>query len=101
MTEDLFPPEAFASFAPQHVAPAALFLVSEDAPTNMIVGAGAGVYQTAYVTMTPGVLLPESERTPEGIAAAWDRIADRAGETAPQSGNEQTMAILKLLQDSD
>lgn len=100
MTEDLFPPEAFQAFAPEHVAPAALFLVSDDAPTNMIVGAGAGVYQTAYVTMTPGVLLPQGERTPEGVAAAWDRIADRTGETVPQSGSEQSMAILKLLQGS-
>jgi NAD(P)-dependent dehydrogenase (short-subunit alcohol dehydrogenase family) len=98
MTEDLFPAEAFKAFAPEHVAPAALFLVSEDAPANMIVGAGAGVYQTAYVTMTPGVLLPQDQRTPEGIAAAWDRITDRTGETVPQSGGEQSMAILKLLQ---
>lgn len=98
MTEDLFPPEAFEAFAPEHVAPAALFLVSEDAPTNAIVGAGAGVYQTAYVTMTPGVLLPPDQRTPEGIAAAWDRISDRAGEIVPQSGREQSMAILSRLQ---
>src|SRR6218665_2552961 len=34
MTEDLFPEEAFKAFAPENVAPAALFLVSEDAPTN-------------------------------------------------------------------
>ena len=98
MTEDLFPAEAFQAFAPEHVAPAALFLVSEDAPSNVIVGAGAGVYQTAYVTMTPGVLLPASERTPEGIAAAWERIADRTGEIVPQSGGEQSMAILARLQ---
>lgn len=98
MTEDLFPAEAFQAFAPEHVAPAALFLVSEDAPSNMIVGAGAGVYQTAYVTMTPGVLLPMEERTPEGIAAAWDRITDRTGEIVPQSGSEQSMAILSKLQ---
>jgi NAD(P)-dependent dehydrogenase (short-subunit alcohol dehydrogenase family) len=98
MTEDLFPPEAFKAFAPENVVPAALFLVSEDAPSNMIVGAGAGVYQTAYVTMTPGVLLPEAERTPEGIATHWAEITDRTGETVPQSGGEQSMAILKLLQ---
>ena len=98
MTEDLFPPEAFAAFAPEHVAPAALFLVSEDAPSNVIVGAGAGVYQTSYVTMTPGVLLPLDQRTPEGIAAAWERISDRAGEIVPQSGSEQSMAILARLQ---
>lgn len=98
MTEDLFPPEAFQAFSPENVVPAALFLVSEDAPTNMIVGAGGGVFHTAYVTMTQGVQLPPEERTPEGVAAHWAEITDRSIETAPQSGSEQTMAILKMLQ---
>ena len=99
MTEDIFPPELFKQFGPEAVAPAALFLVSDDAPANVIMGAGAGVYQTAYVTMTPGVALPESERTVEGVAAAFDRIQDRTGETVPQSGTEQSMVILRQLQE--
>lgn len=98
MTEDLFPAEAFAAFSPDKVAPAALFLVSEDAPTNMIIGAGAGVFQAAYVTLTAGKLLTGDELSPEGIAAHWDAITDRAGELTPQSGAEQSMAILKKLQ---
>jgi NAD(P)-dependent dehydrogenase (short-subunit alcohol dehydrogenase family) len=57
MTADIFPEEAYAAFAPENVAPAALFLVSEDAPSNAIVGAGAGVFQASYVTLTPGVLI--------------------------------------------
>ena len=97
MTEDIFPEEAFAQFGPENVAPAALFLVSEDAPSNAIVGAGGGVYHAAYITMTPGVALPEQDRTPEGIAAAWERIIDREGEIVPQSGMEQSMAILSAL----
>ena len=98
MTEDIFPEDAFAAFAPENVAPAALYLVSEDSPTNAIVGAGAGVYQAAFVTLTQGALLPEDQRTPEGVAAAWAQIIDRAGETVPQSGAEQSMAILSRLQ---
>lgn len=98
MTEDIFPAEAYAAFAPETVAPAALFLVSEDAPTNAIVGAGAGIYQSAYVTLTQGALLPEDKRTPEGIAAAWSQITDRTGEIVPQSGAEQAMLILSRLQ---
>jgi NAD(P)-dependent dehydrogenase (short-subunit alcohol dehydrogenase family) len=100
MTEDLFPPEAFAAFAPENVVPAALYLVSEDAPTNMIIGAGAGGYHAAYVTMTRGVLLPPEERTPEGVAAHWEQIIDRTGEIVPQSGSEQSMGILKLMQEA-
>ena len=98
MTEELFPPELLARFRPELVAPAALFLVSEEAPTGQIVGAGAGVIQAAYVTLTPGVVLPEGEQTPEGVAARWAAIADRDGEIVPQTGAEQTMLILKQLQ---
>ncbi|OAN58306.1 SDR family NAD(P)-dependent oxidoreductase [Sphingomonas sp. TDK1] len=96
MTEGLFPEAAFAAFAPEHVAPAALFLVSEGAPSNMIVGAGAGVVQAAYVTLTQGAVLASG--TPEAVAAQWAEITDRTGEIVPGSGAEQTMAILSKLQ---
>jgi NAD(P)-dependent dehydrogenase (short-subunit alcohol dehydrogenase family) len=98
MTQDIFPPEMLAAFNPDNVAPAALFLVSEDAPSGAIVGAGAGVVQAAYVTLTPGVALAEGERTVEAVAANWERIADRAGEIVPQSGADQAMTILRTLQ---
>jgi NAD(P)-dependent dehydrogenase (short-subunit alcohol dehydrogenase family) len=97
MTEDLFPEEAFKAFAPEKVAPAAVYLVSEDAPTNMIVGAGAGVFQAAFVTLTQGKLLTGDELSPEGVAAHWAEIVDRTGELTPQSGNEQSMSIMKKL----
>jgi NAD(P)-dependent dehydrogenase (short-subunit alcohol dehydrogenase family) len=98
MTEDLFPAEAFKAFAPENVVPAALYLVSEDAPSNAIIGAGAGVVQAAYVTLTPGAFLPEGDRTPEAVARLWDKITDRTGEIVPQSGNEQSMLIFKTMQ---
>jgi hypothetical protein len=99
MTEGLMTAEMFAAFAPEQVVPAALFLVSEDAPSNAIVGAGAGVYQASYITLTQGVALPPDRRTPEEVAAQWQRITDRSGEIVPQSGMEQTMRILQKLQD--
>ena len=98
MTEDIFPEEAFKAFSPDKVAPAALFLVSEDAPSNAIVGAGAGVFQAAFVTLTQGKLLTGDELSPDGVAAHWAEITDRTGELTPQSGSEQSMSILKKLQ---
>jgi NAD(P)-dependent dehydrogenase (short-subunit alcohol dehydrogenase family) len=98
MTEDIFPPDMLAAFSPENVVPAALFLVSQDAPTGAILGAGAGVFQAAYVTLTPGVALPEGERSVEQVAANWERIADRTGEIVPKSGAEQAMMILRQLQ---
>jgi NAD(P)-dependent dehydrogenase (short-subunit alcohol dehydrogenase family) len=95
MTEDLFPPEMLERFRPELVAPAALFLVSEEAPTGAILGAGAGVVQAAYVTLTRGVALDEA--TPEAVAASWAAITDREGEIVPQSGNEQAATILERL----
>ena len=98
MTEDLGMPEAFfKALAPENVTPAAVFLVSEDAPTNMIIGAGAGVYQASFVTLTPGAALAPEDRTAEGIAANWDKIIDRAGEIVPQSGAEQSAAIVAAM----
>jgi NAD(P)-dependent dehydrogenase (short-subunit alcohol dehydrogenase family) len=96
MTEDIFPPELLDRFRPELVAPAALFLVSDDAPTNPIVGAGAGVVQAAFVTLTRGVALDEP--TPEAVAQSWGRIVDREGEIVPQSGAEQAMTTLERLQ---
>jgi NAD(P)-dependent dehydrogenase (short-subunit alcohol dehydrogenase family) len=95
MTEDIFPPDLLHAFAPENVVPAALFLVCDEAPSNAIVGAGGGVVQAAYVTLTPGVAL--AEPTVEAVAANWDRIIDRKGEIVPQSGAEQAMSILKTL----
>jgi NAD(P)-dependent dehydrogenase (short-subunit alcohol dehydrogenase family) len=98
MTEDIFPKELLALFNPDNVVPAALYLVSEGAPSNFIVGAGGGVVQAAYVTLTPGFALPEGRRTVEEVAANWDRITDRTLEIVPQSGAEQAMLIMKVLQ---
>jgi NAD(P)-dependent dehydrogenase (short-subunit alcohol dehydrogenase family) len=96
MTEELFPPELLQRFQPELVAPAALFLVSEEAPTNTILGAGAGVVQAANVTLTRGVVLEEP--TPEAVAAQWAAITDRTGEIVPQAGAEQAMTIMQRLQ---
>ncbi|HZG08606.1 MAG TPA: SDR family NAD(P)-dependent oxidoreductase [Allosphingosinicella sp.] len=98
MTEDIFPPEMLPLFNPDNVVPAALYLVCDDAPSNMIVGAGGGVVQAAYVTLTPGYALPEGRRTVEEVADNWARVIDRTGEIVPGSGAEQAMLILRTLQ---
>ncbi|MEP0190527.1 MAG: SDR family NAD(P)-dependent oxidoreductase [Erythrobacter sp.] len=98
MTEDLFPEEAFKLFSPENVVPAALYLVSEDAPTNAIVGAGAGGFHSSWVVMNDAVWLQDGERTVEGFADRWDDINSFTNLVAPQSGSEQSGAILKAMQ---
>ncbi len=97
MTEDIFPEEAYKAFSPENVAPAALFLVSEDAPSNAIVAAGGGVCQSAFVTMNEGVLLGTSERTVEGFAANWAKISAQSGDAVIQNGMEQSMHAMGML----
>ncbi|QJQ32488.1 SDR family NAD(P)-dependent oxidoreductase [Sphingomonas lacunae] len=97
MTEDIFPEAALALFAPELVVPASLYLVSEEAPTNTTLGAGAGVVHAANVTMTNGVLLGADERNPEGVAKHFAEITDRAGETVPQTGAEQSGLVMGKL----
>jgi NAD(P)-dependent dehydrogenase (short-subunit alcohol dehydrogenase family) len=98
MTQDIMPEEAYKAFDPVNVVPAALFLVSEDSPSNAIVGAGGGFFHTANITMTRGAALAQEDRTPEGVAAHWAEISDRTGETVPQSGGEQSMGAIARLQ---
>jgi len=100
MTEDIFPEEAFKAFNAENVVPAALFLVSRDAPNNAIVGAGGGVFQSAWITMNHGTLLPQSDCNPEGFAAAWERISDRSSDAPFNNGMEQAQHIMELLQKS-
>ncbi|QYU69156.1 SDR family NAD(P)-dependent oxidoreductase [Leptolyngbya sp. 15MV] len=98
MTEDLFPEEAFKLFDPVNVVPAALFLVSEDSPSNAIVGAGAGGFHSSWTVMNDAVWLPEEDRTVEGFAARWGDISAFSNLVAPQSGSEQSGNILKAMQ---
>jgi len=94
MTEDIYPEQVLEQFKPENVVPAALFLVSEEAPTNAIVGAAAGGYHASWISMNQPVILAEAERTVEGFAANWDRISRRENIVLPQSGPEQGELIL-------
>jgi len=97
MTEDIMPDGALDILNPKWVVPAALFLVSEDGPNNVILGAGGGFFHTANVTLTQGMALPEDERTPEGVAANFEAISSREGEFVPQSGGEHGAQAFKKL----
>lgn len=97
MTADIFPEEAYKAFEPEGVVPAALFLVSRDAPTDAIVAAGGGVFQSAFITMNNGLLLHRGECTAEGFAKAWPKIRERAGDHVFENGMEQSHHALAML----
>ena len=89
MTEDLMPPELLAKMGPETVAPAAVYLVSEDAPTNVVLNAGGGGFEAAHVTITKGIHVAADKMTAETVAAQIDAIRDRTGEVVPDTGAGQ------------
>jgi NAD(P)-dependent dehydrogenase (short-subunit alcohol dehydrogenase family) len=98
MTEGLMPAEVLQRLTPESVTPAVLHLASEAAPTRVILCAGAGTFERAYVTLTAGVHLGSGADVAEQVAAQFDAISDRNGEIVPASGsaqgsNEVTRAI--------
>ncbi|CAN0590287.1 unnamed protein product, partial [Ectocarpus sp. 12 AP-2014] len=65
---------------PETITPGLLYLVSEDAPTRTILGAGAGVFAESRIYETAGVLLQGDANTPEAVAAAREQIHDAQGQ---------------------
>jgi NAD(P)-dependent dehydrogenase (short-subunit alcohol dehydrogenase family) len=94
MTEGLLTPVAAELMTPESVTPGVLFLVSEDAPSRVILGAGAGVFAVTHIGETPGVYLDESERTPETIAARFAEISDAKTAEPLKDAFSQTMKFV-------
>ncbi|MBX3604885.1 MAG: SDR family NAD(P)-dependent oxidoreductase [Piscinibacter sp.] len=89
MTAGVLPPEALARLTPESVSPGLIPLVVEDAPTRMILLAGAGSFECAHVTMTRGLFIGDDSGAAERLCTQLDRLQDRGGEMVPASGWEQ------------
>ena len=89
MTENVLPPEALARLTPGHVSPGLIALVSEQAPTRMILLAGAGSFECAHITMTQGLHIDDVATAGEALCGLLESVADRSGEVVPASGWEQ------------
>lgn len=90
MTEELLPPEAAALLAPETITPGLLYLVSEDAPSRIIMGAGAGSFAQTRVYETQGITLLDGDNTPEAIAARFADLNDPEGQEDMQDAFSQT-----------
>ena len=98
MTENLMPEAVLKLLQPEAVTPGLLVLVSDEAPTRTILCAGAGAFERAHITLTPGVFVGLPDDAAEQVAAAFAALSDRDGETVPESGNAQgTIEIGKAM----
>ncbi|HEX3140039.1 MAG TPA: SDR family NAD(P)-dependent oxidoreductase [Rhizobacter sp.] len=89
MTEGVLPPEALARLTAERVSPALLALVCNEAPSRMILLAGAGSFECANITMTQGVHLGDAADAAEQLCERLHEVAVRIGEVVPASGWEQ------------
>lgn len=90
MTADIMSEEDLAALAPATVSPGMLALVCDDAPTGMIMCAGAGSFEAAHITLTRGLHVGTGDDAPERVLAGLDRILARTGEMVPGAGIEQS-----------
>jgi NAD(P)-dependent dehydrogenase (short-subunit alcohol dehydrogenase family) len=90
MTEELLPPAALQLMRPESITPAVEYLLSEDAPTRTIMGAGAGSFAVIRIIESEGINLPPSEWTPDAIAAHFAEISDMSNARALEGAFQQT-----------
>lgn len=89
MTESLYSEDDLKGLSTDLVSPGIIALASEKAPTRTILLAGAGAFEQAHVTMTRGLFVGDASDAAEQIEAGWTMVADRTGETVPESGAAQ------------
>ena len=95
MTEDVMTQSMLEQLKPEYVSPAVLFLASADAPNGTILMAGAGNYTVAKLIEAEGIKLPEGQRTPENIAAIFEKISDVSNGLEIQDGMQHIERIVK------
>ncbi|GHG81095.1 SDR family NAD(P)-dependent oxidoreductase [Pseudodonghicola xiamenensis] len=100
MTESLMPPEALELLQPETITPGLLYLVSENAPSRVILGAGAGCFAATRVYETEGVMLEGDANTPEGVAAVFDEIQNPEGQKELTDAFQQTRKYAKKAADA-
>jgi len=93
MTEGLgIPEEFFKKLKPELVTPAVLYLCSENAPTGLIIEAGAGHYSKVAIMEAKGAKIGDSA-TPEDIEKNIGKICDMSSADEFTMGGAASMKI--------
>ncbi len=90
MLEGLIPEQVANLMQPELVTPGVLYLVSDNAPTKTILGAGAGCFSVVHIYETPAVFLGGANATVDDVAASWEKISNPANEQPLEAAFAQT-----------
>jgi NAD(P)-dependent dehydrogenase (short-subunit alcohol dehydrogenase family) len=100
MLEGLVDPSASDTLTARSISPGLLFLVSEDAPSKTILGAGAGGFAVSHIYETPGVFFAEDERCLEEIKRQFNHIQNPVPQGRHRHAFDQTDKVLALARKS-
>jgi NAD(P)-dependent dehydrogenase (short-subunit alcohol dehydrogenase family) len=98
MTENLMPPNVLEMLKPDYVTPAVVYLVSDEAPTGVIMTAAAGAFAVAQLVETDGINLGHNA-TADDVAANFAKIADFSTAKHYNAGAEQSQKFFARMQD--
>ncbi|MEM5517358.1 SDR family NAD(P)-dependent oxidoreductase [Henriciella sp. AS95] len=101
MTEGLMPPEVLEQLKPEYVTPGVMNLVKEEAPTGMVLSAGAGAFSMAQIVETNGAFVGQGDAlTAEAVEAKWDQITDTSTQTHFEMGAGHSQNMFRLLSEA-
>lgn len=98
MTQNIgIPEQVLEALKPDYVTPGVTYLVSDDAPTGVVLTAGAGVFAVARIYETDGIALAKDGVTAEEVRDNWAKITDPKGMEAYDQGGGQTQKFMRKL----
>lgn len=94
MTGDMMDPAMLDLLAPELVSPAAVWLVSRDAPSRTALLAGAGTVARLAFVESRGVFFGGQDFTPDAVGERFDEIADLDGQIEVMAGLDHVERII-------
>ncbi len=96
MTDPFLSADDKTLLAPETVTPGLLYLVSADAPSRVILCAGAGCFARAEIVETQGIHLCADELAPETVAERFAAISAESGREMLSDAWAQTKKYLGM-----
>ena len=97
MTNDVYAEGMLQALDPALVSEGVV-LAADDAPSRLVLCAGAGVFAAAHVTLTEGVFTDDAGTAADTVLARLDEVRERAGEIIPASGPQQAVSEVRKAQ---
>ena len=89
MTSDLFAPELEDVFKTEYVSEGLVYLCNDNAPSRLILAAGARGFAASKIYETKGITFDEGEVSADNVAAQFDAITDTDGQEEFDNGTLQ------------